>query len=161
MWKLKNALKDGVNTIHFKYNGKNDSKTIGYRVLEFNFLKQEGSPILHNSDFNYDNPTTWKPIHSDTKSINKGEDLWYTKNLRDNFSSPKIIKAKCTHCHSSKGEDLKYFNFSNKSIVKRSKFHGLTQLEAEQIASYIRTLPLTVVLVQLKCGIHLINLDQN
>ena len=70
---LKNALKNGVNTIHFKYNGKNDSKTIGYRVLEFNFLKQEGSPILHNSDFNYDNPTTWKPIHSDTKSINKGE----------------------------------------------------------------------------------------
>ena len=74
----------------------------------------------------------------------KEKDLWYTKNLRDNFSSPKIIKAKCTHCHSSKGEDLKYFNFSNKSIVERSKFHGLTQLEAEQIASYIRTLPLTV-----------------
>ena len=138
--KLKNALKNGVNTIHFRYNGKNDSKTIGYRILEFNFLKQDGSQILQNSDFDYDNPSTWKPIYGDTKSINKGKDLWYTKNLRDNFSSPKIINAKCTHCHSSEGEDLKYFNFSNKSIVERSKFHGLTQLEAEQIASYIRTL---------------------
>ena len=138
--KLKNALKNGVNTIHFRYNGKNDSKTIGYRILEFNFLKQDGSQILQNSDFNYDNPSIWKPIYGDTKSINKGKDLWYTKNLRDNFSSPKIINAKCTHCHSSEGEDLKYFNFSNKSIVERSKFHGLTELEGEQIASYIRTL---------------------
>jgi len=37
---------------------------------------------------------------------------------------------------------LKYFNFSNASIVARSHFHGLTTLQGEQIASYIRSLPL-------------------
>ena len=140
---LKKALNNGVNTIHFKYNGSSDIRTIGYRVLEFNFLKKEGSLILQNSDFKYDNSLTWKPIYSDKESINKGQDLWYTKNLKDNPTSTKRIKAKCTHCHSSEGEDLKYFNFSNKSIVERSKFHGLTELEGEQIASYIRTLSST------------------
>ncbi len=35
---------------------------------------------------------------------------------------------------------MKYFNFSNKSIITRSRFHGLTTQEGEQIASYIRTL---------------------
>jgi hypothetical protein len=37
---------------------------------------------------------------------------------------------------------LKYFNFSNASIVARSRFHGLSTLQGEQIASYIRSLPL-------------------
>jgi hypothetical protein len=37
---------------------------------------------------------------------------------------------------------LKYFNFSNLSIIARSRFHGLTTEQGEQIASYIRSLPL-------------------
>jgi hypothetical protein len=38
------------------------------------------------------------------------------------------------------GRDLKYFNFSNNSIITRSRFHGLTTLQGEQIAAYIRSL---------------------
>ena len=34
---------------------------------------------------------------------------------------------------------LYYFNYSNESIIARSKFHGLTEQEGKQIASYIRT----------------------
>jgi hypothetical protein len=45
-------------------------------------------------------------------------------------------------CHTEDGRDLKYFNFSNYSIVSRSCFHGLSTRQGEQIASYIRSLPL-------------------
>jgi hypothetical protein len=43
-------------------------------------------------------------------------------------------------CHAQDGRDLKYFNYSNNSIVTRSVFHGLTAAQGNQIASYIRTL---------------------
>jgi hypothetical protein len=35
---------------------------------------------------------------------------------------------------------LKYFNYSNLSIVARSQFHGLSEQQGKQIASYIRSL---------------------
>lgn len=140
---LKKSLKEGFNTIYFRYNGRNDSLTIGYRVIQFNLLDRQKKPILSRTDFKYENPSSWKPIYYDEKSIKKGKKLWYSKTIVDNPHRKKILKAKCTHCHASAGEDLKYFNFSNKSIIERSKFHGLTQLESEQIASYIRTLPST------------------
>ena len=50
------------------------------------------------------------------------------------------IKAHCSDCHSEDGRDLKYFNYSNNSIVVRSVFHGLTTAQGNQIASYIRSL---------------------
>ena len=49
------------------------------------------------------------------------------------------IKAHCADCHAQDGRDLKYFNYSNYSIIQRSQFHGLSQLQGEQIASYIRS----------------------
>ena len=39
------------------------------------------------------------------------------------------------------GRDLKYFAFSNESIVARSRFHGLSDVEGRQIASYVRSRP--------------------
>src|SRR5205807_7877060 len=51
------------------------------------------------------------------------------------------LRARCSDCHAHDGRDLKYFGFSNASIVARSRFHGLSDLEGRQIASYIRTLP--------------------
>jgi hypothetical protein len=56
-------------------------------------------------------------------------------------NSPRI-QAHCADCHAQDGRDLKYFNFSNSSIVARARFHGLSTLQGEQIASYIRSLPL-------------------
>ncbi|CAN5833537.1 hypothetical protein BH11MYX2_BH11MYX2_24600 [soil metagenome] len=49
------------------------------------------------------------------------------------------ITASCQDCHTATESDLKYFNFSNESIVARSQFHGLTRLEGQQIATYVRT----------------------
>ena len=43
-------------------------------------------------------------------------------------------------CHAQDGRDLKYFNYSNNSIIGRSVFHGLTAAQGAQIASYIRSL---------------------
>ena len=50
------------------------------------------------------------------------------------------IRAHCGDCHADDGRDLKYFNYSNLSIVARSQFHGLSQREGILIASYIRPL---------------------
>jgi hypothetical protein len=50
------------------------------------------------------------------------------------------IKATCADCHTATGRDLKYFNYSNFSIVARSKYHGLSEQQGKQIASYIRSL---------------------
>ena len=61
--------------------------------------------------------------------------------IRPLSNSPRI-QARCADCHAKDGRDLKYFNFSNGSIVDRSRFHGLSTLQGEQIASYIRNLPL-------------------
>jgi hypothetical protein len=52
-----------------------------------------------------------------------------------------IIHAHCSDCHAQDGRDLKYFNFSSVSIVARSRFHGPSELQGRQIASYIRSLP--------------------
>jgi hypothetical protein len=51
------------------------------------------------------------------------------------------IQARCADCHTQDGRDLKHFNFSNTSIIARSRFHGLSTEQGPQIASYIRTLP--------------------
>ena len=51
------------------------------------------------------------------------------------------MQAHCMDCHTHDGRDLKYFNFSNTSIITRAQFHGLSALQGQQIASYIRQLP--------------------
>lgn len=51
-----------------------------------------------------------------------------------------LIQATCADCHASTGWDLKYFNYSDNSIIARSNFHGLSRVEGEKIAQYIRDL---------------------
>ena len=57
----------------------------------------------------------------------------------------------CSSCHTDDtpwggqaGMDLKYFAFSNNSIIHRSLFHGLSWQNALDIAAYIRGLTVTV-----------------
>jgi hypothetical protein len=78
----------------------------------------------------------------DEASIRAGRDLWHNATLTASSlpTSPKI-KAHCADCHAEDGRDLKYFNFSNYSIVTASVVHGLSTEQGEQIASYIRSLP--------------------
>jgi hypothetical protein len=78
----------------------------------------------------------------DAASISAGRELWRTGSLiASSLPDAPRIQAHCSDCHAQDGRDLKYFNFSNNSIVTRSRFHGLSTLQGEQIASYIRGLP--------------------
>ena len=131
----------GTNTIHFRFN-QTDGFASGYRVLAWNLLTTEGRKILAPEDFAEDTPDTWTPPLPDAAAIQAGRELWHTASLVSSSlpNSPRI-QAHCADCHARDGRDLKYFNFSNDSIIARSNFHGLSTLQGEQIASYIRSLP--------------------
>ena len=132
----------GANTVRFRFN-QSDGLASGYRVIAWNFLTNEGIKVLPPSDFVEDAPETWTSPRPDADSIHAGQELWHTASLvASSFPNSPRIQAHCADCHAQDGRDLKYFNFSNASIVARSRFHGLTTIQGEQIASYIRSLPL-------------------
>ena len=131
----------GTNTIRFRFN-QTDGVVSGYRVLAWNFLTIEGSKVLPPDDFREDAPETWTPPLRDAASIMAGREVWESASLlASSLPHSPIIQAHCADCHARDGRDLKYFNFSNNSIVTRARFHGLSTLQGEQIASYIRSLP--------------------
>ncbi len=131
----------GENTVRFRFD-RTDGLASGYRVLDWNFLTAEGSEVLSPTCFVEDAPETWTPPRPDAASIHAGQELWHTASLvASSLPNSPRIEAHCSDCHAHDGRDLKYFNFSNGSIVARSRFHGLTTLQGEQIASFIRSLP--------------------
>jgi len=134
------ALVAGTNQISFRFN-VSDGRSIGYRVLKLNLLRADGSRVLPDTTFTQDSPATWQPPLTDALSLSEGQQLWRTRQLLRSPKSPVAIRARCMDCHAQDGRDLKYFNYSNHSIIERAKFHGLTELEGKKIASYIRTLP--------------------
>src|SRR5207248_10083246 len=98
--------------------------------------------VLKPDAFTEEDPNTWTPPLRDSASMAAGQDLWENAQLRANgFPNAPQIRAHCADCHAYDGRDLKYFGFSNASIIARSQFHGLSLLEGQQIASYIRSLP--------------------
>lgn len=129
----------GTNTIKFRFNAT-DGISSGFRVLAFN-LQLNGVNQLPASLFVYDDPATWKPPLSNPADIAAGKTLWSSAALADPAGGALVpIKAHCSDCHAVDGRDLKYFNYSNLSIEQRATFHGLTALQGQQIASYIRSL---------------------
>ena len=137
----KGTVVDGKNTIRFRFNGT-DGVSNGYRVLAFNLLTGEEKKIIPPEEFAEDSPDTWTPPLSDAASIQAGRELWHSAPLvASSLPNAKMIQARCADCHTQDGRDLKYFSFSNSSIIARSTFHGLSRLQGEQIASYIRNLP--------------------
>jgi len=132
----------GGNIVRFRFN-QSDGLASGYRVLAWNFVTHDGGKVLPPTDFLDDAPESWTPPLADADSIHAGQELWHTAPLvASSLQNSPRIKAHCADCHAHNGLDLKYFNFSNASIIARSRFHGLTTLQGEQIASYIRSLPL-------------------
>jgi hypothetical protein len=136
------AVKGGANaTVSFRFNGT-DGTSSGYRVLGFNFVRADGSLALPSSTFVLDDPTKWTPPLPDKADIAAGQSLWQSQTLRlSSLPGAPTISAHCGDCHTADGHDLKYFNFSNPTIIVRSMFHGLTLLQGQQVASYIRSLP--------------------
>jgi len=132
---------NGTNRIDFRFNRTNGVVS-GFRILAFNFLDNGGSAILPADEFVAEDPNTWTPPFRDAANIAAGKNLWHSASLTANgLPNAPPIRARCSDCHTQDGRDLKYFNFSNASIAARSRFHGLSELEGEQIASYIRSLP--------------------
>ena len=131
---------DSSNTVRFRFNGANRVVS-GFRVLALNLLARDGRALLPQDSFVEENPATWMPPLNDAESIAAGAALWHSAKLvASALPDASAIRAHCADCHARDGRDLKYFNFSNVSIVARSRFHGLSDLQGRQIASYIRSL---------------------
>lgn len=125
-----------TNTVSFRFE-ESDGFSSGFRVLELNALTSAGAfgnarlePVL----------PTWTG-GTNTSDINAGSNLWYTATLKPYWTATNYINAKCFDCHADTGLDLKYFGFSEHSIVQRAIFHGLSTNEGTQLAAYIRSLP--------------------
>jgi hypothetical protein len=134
------SVADGANRIEFRFNRTNGVVS-GFRVLAFNFLQPDGERVLPPQAFIEEDPEHWRPPMMEQKEIAQGERLWQSAPLRaSSLAGAPPIRAHCGDCHTRDGRDLKYFNYSNLSIVARSQFHGLSEQEGKQIASYIRAL---------------------
>jgi hypothetical protein len=134
------SVVQGVNRIAFRFNRTNGVVS-GFRVLAFNLLRADGERLLPPEAFLQEDPERWVAPLDGQKEIAEGERLWRSAPLRaSSLSGAPAIRAHCGDCHARDGQDLKYFNYSNLSIVARSQFHGLSEREGKQIASYIRSL---------------------
>jgi hypothetical protein len=133
----------GANTIRFRFN-RSDGFVSGFRVVDFNLLTADSKKILEPDVFAHEDPGQWTPPLTDPDSLRAGQQLWQSAPLKaSTLANAPTIRAHCSDCHAQDGRDLKYFAFSNASIVARSRFHGLSDLEGRQIASYIRSQPVT------------------
>jgi hypothetical protein len=146
------ALIVGRNTLTFEHEDA-EAPSIGFRILEVNLLKDGDTrqKVLPSSAFTQDDPRSWAPPLNTPSDIARGAALWkqrgalydrWLDNLDnvDNGGGPITgkMRAACSDCHAADGRDLRYFNFSNESIIQRAVFHQLSVTEGRQIASYIR-----------------------
>jgi hypothetical protein len=145
------GLVNGANQMRFEHTNAS-TVSLGYRILDIAFLRADGTAItLPSGSVTRDNPASWQPIRP--SEIAAGKTLW---SKRDILNDPGIdalngtstggaIHASCADCHAADGRDLKYFNYSDRSIIKRAMFHNLSVVQGEQIASYIRSINIPVV----------------
>lgn len=131
------TLQPGTNWIRFRFNHLR-GMSIGYRVLDFDLFTAEGLSLVDPRIFEEEDPSTW--VAPRPEALAEGATLWRTKPLTVSRLDPTPMRARCMDCHTRDGRDLKYFNYSNRSIIAAARQHGLSQEEGEKIASYIRSL---------------------
>lgn len=143
------AVRDGANKIEFKYNGTKGVRS-GYRVLGVGFMTpsdpsvQTFDPMRHGahdaSQLVMDDVGDWRPPEGfrDADAIQAGEQLWKARGILQDIDG-EDIRASCGSCHVKEGRDLKYFGYSNRVIVSRSRAHYLSAAEGRQIAAYVRS----------------------
>ena len=136
-------LREGVNRIDFRFNYEAGDISSGYRILEFDFTNKDGSSAIQQTEIVQDDPSTWMPSLVDSNRIENGRRLYESRNVLRHSPGGRGIRAACNDCHANNARDLKYFNYSDHSIITRSKFHGLTQQEGEDIAAWVRSQSLT------------------
>lgn len=136
-------LNVGKNIILFRFNAT-DGHTNGFRVIDFDVQNEDSKSVLLNP-IKRDNPARWKRDYP-KQMINAGKELWFKeKHLDHSPVSNKVLNASCNDCHAHGGRDLQYFNYSDKSIQERSKFHGLSNEEAQNIVAFVRNIDIPVV----------------
>jgi hypothetical protein len=135
----RSRLVPGMNTIEFRFNGT-DGASSGYRILDLQFQDANGnnlSPVTK----------TWADIsaqkaagkNASSSLVSQGQALWTGRNsLIKSTIVTRTIRAACSDCHAVDGRDLQYFNYSDNSIVQRSRFHGLTQAQGQAIDAFLR-----------------------
>jgi hypothetical protein len=136
----RSRLVPGMNTIEFRFNGT-DGASSGYRILDLQFQDANGnnlSPVTK----------TWADISAEKAAgknassslVSQGQALWTGRNsLIKSTIVTRTIRAACSDCHAVDGRDLQYFNYSDNSIVQRSRFHGLTQAQGQAIDAFLRS----------------------
>jgi hypothetical protein len=107
-------------------------------------LRKGSSDVLPAGNFKLDDPNQWKPKLTAASDLQAGKALWENAKLKESPLSSETLVASCSACHAVDGRDLKYFNYSDWSIESRSQFHGLSERQAQQISSYIRSLDLNL-----------------
>jgi len=127
-----------TNRVEFRFNGT-DGNSNGFRVLDVQLQDSSGKNLT---------PATkvWADIQQEKSagqamadSATAGGALWTGRNsLIKSTIVPRKIRAACNDCHAADGRDLQYFNYSNNAIVQRSRFHGLTAEQGQDIAAYLR-----------------------
>ena len=129
------TAKSGSNTIRFRFD-KTNGLSMGYRVLAVDLLDAAGVGLLDRAAFAASDPSKWTaPAGGEAAT---GAVLWREASLSEGPLATRKLKAHCGDCHAEDGRDLKYFNFSNFSVIERARFHGLTEDEGKHIAAYIR-----------------------
>ena len=142
----------GANTVRFRFNGSDGIRS-GYRVLGVGFMRpsdpavQWFDPLRHGAHdptpFVYTDASTWGPPQGyETASDAAAGREWFSSASLLEGPSGRRIQASCGDCHARNGRDLAYFGYSNRTIEARSRFHGLSDDQAYQIAAYIRSLQL-------------------
>ena len=127
------------NRIEFRFNGT-DGDSNGYRIIKLDFINSAGHGLATNPVHHADIATE-KNKNYLAADINAGEILWKkgASLVKSSIVTQQKINASCASCHADNGRDLQYFNYSNNSIVQRSRFHGLSDVQGSQIAAYIRS----------------------
>src|SRR5215472_5583611 len=69
---LAGTLVPGNNTIDFRFN-KSDGLSIGFRVIGINFLRLDGTKVLADTSFTWEDPNTWQPPLNNPTDIAAGK----------------------------------------------------------------------------------------
>ena len=141
---LVGELPRGENLLEFRMN-QTDGFSNGWRVLALDLKDERGESLVAPGTFVHEDPSTWQPPRPAAHDIEEGRRLWSEARLVESPLSTSQLEATCADCHAVDGRDLKYFNYSNATIIARSRFHGFDPLQSEQVASYIRSLDVPYV----------------
>jgi hypothetical protein len=144
------TVTQGANTITWYYNNT-DGRVAGHRILAFQLIDNTSTNLIPAAEFHYVAPSEFVAPYTDTTNIKAGHTLFTSGTLSGYVNgSYMALNAHCSTCHvadlkngTEDGYDLRYFNYSPYVIRQRSMFHGLTQQQGDQIASYILSLQTT------------------